>query len=274
MQASAGGGAEQVAVGILHQGGIGVCPVVAGAGEAFQGRGGVAAAAVGREFEHRAVAVGAAQVGGAEQVSLGVGDQTGIGVGAVVAGAGKAFQRCRGVSATAVGRQLKHGAIIVRAALVGRAEQVSLGVHRQTAEIRICSVRTDAGEAFERLCGEAAAAGVHQFEHGSQASGSTLIGRAEQVTVLIGDQPGQRRAAVIAEAAEALQNVGAVSAAAVGHQGEHGANGIRPAIIGRAEEIALPVGKQPGIHVSPVGAVEAFQRGQGLSMGDTGRCHQ
>ena len=117
--------AEQVTVGIGNQAGKGLGPVADV--EAEKGRGSVSTAIV-DELEHRANEICSAGECGAEQVTVGIGEQAGIGsrpVAEVEAEKGR-----ESVSAAMVD-ELEHRAIAICSALRSRAEQVTVGIGNQ-----------------------------------------------------------------------------------------------------------------------------------------------
>jgi hypothetical protein len=134
------GRAEQVTVGVCDQGGKGFCACAVRAVETDQrvwdigvDRRGDRAGIL--HLEHRAVVARAAALGRAEQVAVSIRDQPGIGQFAV--GAVEGDQRGQSTivewrSYRAGILHLEHRAIAVRAAFIGRAEQVAVGVGRQS----------------------------------------------------------------------------------------------------------------------------------------------
>src|ERR1700722_15714564 len=114
------------------------------------------------DLEYRSVLVDAPAGGRPEQVAVGVGDEAGLGIGAV--GAGEAPKRGR--PARIAGRgfgHLQHCPVAVSAALKGRPEQVAVGVGDE-AGLRTCAlVVVEADQRGGLVC--IAGRGLGDLEH-------------------------------------------------------------------------------------------------------------
>src|SRR5208337_2272100 len=173
------GRAKQVAVRVGDQAGIGMTSVRTTA-EAVDDLFGVARASI-----HKLERAG--DDGRAKQVALGVGDQAGIGRSSVRTTA-EAAEDLFGVARACL-HKLEHGARVLRATSIGRAEQVAVSVSNQAGN-GISSVRTTA-EAIEDLFGVARAS-IHKLEYGAVAVGAAIDGGAEKVAVSVRDQVGSK----------------------------------------------------------------------------------
>ena len=213
---------------------------------------------------------------GAEQVAVGVGDQTGQRLGPV--GAVEADQG-GGAAGVAVGGlgDLIHRAIAISPALRCGAEQVAVGIGDQAGK-REGTLGADAVEA-DQGGGAAGVAvgGLGNLEHRAAAVRPAYVCRAEQVAVGIGDQAAVRYCTV--GAVEVEQGSGGAGVA-VGGLGdlEHRAVArrvgvvVRPAEYCCAEQVAVGISDQGADRKGTVGTIEADQGGgaAGVAVGGLG----
>ena len=256
--------AEQVAFRVGNQAGVGKLPVEPGEAGQRDRRAGVGAGNVGN-LEHRAPIVRSAIERGAEQVAVGVHDDTVRGKRPVAAIERGECDRRAGIAAAGLD-EFEHRAVTVGAAALGGAEQIPGGIDDHRA-VRACAIRGIEVDQHGRRAG-VTVGGLGDLEDRALIVGAVIDRRAEQVAGRIGNQTGIGVRAVGAVQAGQHGWCAGIGAAAIG-QFEYRAV-AEPAALGRAKQVPSGVGDQAGIGATSGRAVETGQHGWRAGVAGTG----